>query len=353
MLLAEQGKLSVDDEITKFLPDYPTHGHRITVEHLLTHTSGIFSYTSIPGYMFGLEVRADLSTEDLVEVFADLEMDFSPGDGWNYSNSGYVLLGAIIEQVSGMPYSEYIREYLFEPLGMESSHYGGPQLIPGRVQGYAGTADSYSNALYLSMTQPHAAGSLLSNVDDLARWSAALFGGELLTLESVERMTRAHALVDLRQYGPNDIEGSYYAYGFFVSTFREEPMIFHGGGIHGFHSFSLWLPKSKIVVAVMSNSQENPVGPGYVAYAMAAEALGRPLPQHETTKPDEAVLASYVGVYASGDSNTVRITANGDRLQRYCQMLWMVRERIRRIQAAFFISPSTNGTPWMTWVMSL
>ena len=194
MLLEQQGKLTVDDLITKHLPGYPTNGYEITIEHLLTHTSGIFSYTSIPGYMMGNEIRADLSTEELVEVFDDLEMDFGPGERWSYSNSGYVLLGAIIEKVSGQSYADFVKENIFEPLGMNNSHYGGSQLIPDRASGYQAIEDGYTNAPFLSMTQPHAAGSLLSTVGDLARWNAGLFGGDLLTEESVARMTTEFTL---------------------------------------------------------------------------------------------------------------------------------------------------------------
>jgi D-alanyl-D-alanine carboxypeptidase len=300
MLLAEQGKLSTDDEITKFLPEHPIHGHEITVEHLLTHTSGIFSYTSIPGYMLGSEIRADLSTEELIEVFSDLEMDFKPGEDWSYSNSGYVLLGAIIERVSGKPYPEFAQEHLFGPLEMHNSHYGGPQLISGRVQGYAGTAGNYVNAPFISMTQPHAAGSLLSNVDDLARWNAALHGGELLSSESVDRMTGKHT-----ETGSG---GAYYGYGLGVSTFLDEPIVLHGGGIHGFATFSLWLPETKVFVAVLSNSAQNPVRPGYVAYALAAEAIGRPFPSRSVITLQPGTLSDYVGLYRGDDDRSYRMT---------------------------------------------
>ena len=327
MMLAEQGKLSVDDEITEFLPDYPTHGYRITVEHLLTHTSGIFSYTSIPDYMTGPEIRADLTTDELVDVFDEYEMDFAPGERWNYSNSGYVLLGAIIEKVSELSYSEYMQRHVFEPLGMENSHYGGSQVIPRRVEGYGGGPGGYANAPFLSMTQPHAAGSLLSTVDDLARWNAAVFGGELVKPESVGRMTRKAVL--------NDGEQADYGYGYQVGDFRGEPMIFHGGGIFGFVTMALWLPESKVYVAVLSNSPGNPAGPGRIARLMAAEAVGKPFPKRTAITLDAEVLADYVGVYRVDESATRSVILDDGKL--YTQRSGSRRFEIRpHAEDAFF-----------------
>jgi D-alanyl-D-alanine carboxypeptidase len=295
--LADEGTLSVDDEITHHLPDYPTQGHTITIEHLLTHTSGIFSYTNIPGYMAGPEIRADLTTEELIEVFDDLPMQFAPGTRWEYSNSAYVLLGAIIEKVSGQSYADYVREHLFEPLGMEYSHYGGQQIIPGRVRGYVEGPGGIVNAPFLSMTQPHAAGSLLSTVDDLARWNAALFGGDVISDASLQRMTSEFTL--------SDGEGTGYGYGLAIGTFRGERMISHGGGIHGFVTHGIWLPDSGVYVAVLCNNPSNRVSPEFLATALAAEAIGKPYPVRETIAVDAAALSEYVGLYRI-DETTVR-----------------------------------------------
>lgn len=306
MLLAEQGKLSPDDEITKFLPDYPTHGHKITVEHLLTHTSGIFNYTNDGDYMGGVGIRADLSTEELVDVFDHVEMDFAPGERWNYSNSGYVLLGAIIEKVSGMSYAEFVQSQIFDPLEMKNSHYGGPQLIPQRVEGFQGTDGNYANAIFLSMTQPHAAGSLLSTVDDLARWNAGLFGGKLLESESVDRMTR--------KVVHNDGSDSDYGYGFSLSTFRGQTSIAHGGGIPGFSTFAVWLPESKVYVAVLSNSPDNAIRPNHVAHQMAAAAMEKPFPTRQAIALDAETLTEYQGVYKIDDENSRSIIVEDGRI---------------------------------------
>ena len=331
MLLEERGKLTVGDPITKHLPDYPTNGYEITIEHLLTHTSGIFSYTSIPGYMVGNEIRADLTTEELVDVFDDLEMDFGPGERWSYSNSGYVLLGAIIEKVSGQSYADFIEENIFEPLGMTNSHYGGSQLIPSRASGYQAIEDGYTNAPFLSMTQPHAAGSLLSTVGDLARWNAGLFGGELLTDESVARMTTEFTL--------NDGEGTGYGYGLSVREIDGTPVIDHGGGIHGFATYAVWIPGAKTYIALLCNNPDNLTGPDYVVRQMAAKAAGNPLPTRTAIDLDAGALDEYVGVYTISETESRNVTVEEDRL--YTQRTGSVRmQAFAHAKDAFFYQRS-------------
>src|SRR5215216_3268179 len=165
--------------ITRFLPDYPTHDHTITVEHLLTHTSGIRSYTDMPEWP--PLWRKDFSVGELIDSFKDQPMQFAPGTRWAYNNSGYVLLGAIIEQLSGLSYAQFVQQRIFAPLGMRQSYYDRTaQIIPKRAAGYP-------NAEYLSMTQPYAAGALASTVDDLARWDRALVDGRLLQPATLAR----------------------------------------------------------------------------------------------------------------------------------------------------------------------
>lgn len=188
MLLVEREKLSLSDPLTKYLPDYPVHDPGITVEHLLTHTSGIFNYTNIPGYIQA-RVRVEVTTEELIDGFKDQDPDFAPGERFNYSNSGYVLLGAVIEKVSGQSYEQFVQENIFDVLGMEHSYYGShTRIIPNRARGYGGGPDDWSNADFISMTHPHAAGSLLSTVSDMAIWDAALYTDALLKPKSVTRM---------------------------------------------------------------------------------------------------------------------------------------------------------------------
>ena len=306
LLLEEDGKLSVDDPITKYLPDYPTHGHTITVEQLLTHTSGIYSYTSIPGYMSDGSVRQDLTTDELIEVFRNLPMQFAPGDRWSYNNSAYVLAGAIIERVSGQPYSEFIRERIFEPLGMDDSYYGGPQIIPLRVTGYAMEDGQYVNAAYISMTQPHAAGALLATVDDMARWNAGLFGGRLLSPASLEKMTTDHEL--------NNGEPTGYGYGLGVRQQFGTPSLQHSGGINGFGTHGIWLPQQKVYVSVLSNNPQNQASASYVAVRMAMEAAGVDYPNYSAIDFDASRLAEYAGRYALSENFSIELSVKDGQL---------------------------------------
>jgi len=300
MLLQQRGELSVDDQITKYLPDYPTHGHIITIENLLNHTSGIKSYTNIPGYM-DQEIRRDLTTDALIDVFENQPMEFAPGDRWNYNNSGYVLLGAIIETVSGQSYEDFIAENIAGPLELESTLYGGPKLIPNRASGYGFDDDgNVVNAGFLSMTQPHAAGSLLSTTGDLADWHKALTGGEFIHDESYEQMTSVAVF--------NDGETFPYGFGLGVGELRSRRMISHGGGIHGFSCYSLWLPDQDIYVAVLTNGASNGPGATTVAKMITAMLIDDPYPERQPVELSDADLAGITGKYTGESFPPIEIT---------------------------------------------
>ncbi len=305
LLLEEDGKLSVTDPITDYLPDYPTHGHTITIEHLLAHTSGIYSYTAIPGYML-TTVRQDMTVDELIDQFKDHPMEFSPGDRWSYSNSGYILLGAILEKVSGVSYAEFLQKRIFEPLGLERTYYGGPQIIPNRVTGYDSDGDGLRNAYPLSMTQPYAAGSLLSTVDDLARWDAALFGGELLSPSSLEKMTTPFTL--------NDGSSANYGYGLATTTLRGLAALTHGGGIFGFLTLGLHVPDKDIYVAVLSNNTAHQPDTGYVGLKIAAMAVGDPFEDFKAIEVDPSALERFEGIYRIDEGNTRTVSVDEGRL---------------------------------------
>jgi len=268
LLLAEQGKLKLSDTIDKYLPNYPRQqASIITIEHLLTHTSGVFSYTSIPGYMFSDKLRRDLTTAELVDVFKDLEPDFAPGEKWQYSNSGYVLLGAIIEEASGMSYEDFVQKSIFDELGMENSYYGSnTKIIPNRASGYESNTGKLTNARFLSMTQPHAAGSLLSNVDDFAIWDEALFSGKLISKESLERMTTRGKL--------NSGEEHKYGYGVVIMERNGHKIVAHSGGIFGFATSVIHIVDENLFVAVFANNTNRQRSPGVVAQKIVKLILG-------------------------------------------------------------------------------
>lgn len=305
LLLAERGQLSVDDDITKYLPDYPTHGQKITLDHLLTHTSGIPSYTGLPEWL--PRVREDMKVEQLVALFKDKPLEFAPGERWAYNNSAYILLGAVIEKVSGRTYEDFVEQEIFKPLGMTRSSYGhNTEVVPGRVDGYDRMEEGYRRAQYLSMTQPYSAGSLLSTVDDLARWSDALWGGKVLKPESLARMLTPAKLASGLS--------TRYAYGLGIGEYAGRTVVEHGGGIFGFVSDTLRVPDERLFVAILSNNPAREPQPEALAFRIAARALGQPLESRQTLKLDAGALDEYVGVYRFSPEVVRTVTRDGDRL---------------------------------------
>src|SRR5688500_13401031 len=209
MRLMEQGKLSLDDTLQKFFPNFPTQGNRVTVRHLLNHTSGIKSYTSL-GPKWARVIRLDLAPDSVVALFANEPFDFKPGDSYRYNNSGYFLLGMVIEKLTGKPYGQYLQDELFTPLGLKSTIYcDQAPLIKHRAQGYATRpGGGFINAEPLSMTQPYAAGSLCSTVKDLVVWAQALSSGKVVSPASYKLMTTPGTLND----------GKSFSYGFGLGT---------------------------------------------------------------------------------------------------------------------------------------
>jgi D-alanyl-D-alanine carboxypeptidase len=305
LLLQERGKLRVEDDVTKYLPDFPTHGEKITIENLLTHTSGIPNYTSLPEWL--PRVREDMTLSVLVDLFKDKPLDFKPGTKWSYSNSGYIVLGAVIEKASGKTYERFVEEEIFQKLGMKGSRYNHPEeVVPHRAAGYGRDADGFRNAAYLSMTQPYAAGSLLSTVDDLAIWDRALTGDALLSKASRDRMFTSYKLASGEPTG--------YGYGWEVSDYAGRRVIEHNGGIFGFSSDEARVPEAGLFVAVLSNSEEAARSPDDLVLHILAKALGEGLEDRKSVTLDTGTLEEYVGVYRF-DAQTVRtITREGDKL---------------------------------------
>jgi D-alanyl-D-alanine carboxypeptidase len=303
--LAEQGKVALDDPLTKFFPDYPI-GEKttITVEHLLTHTSGIQSYTSKPSFETGM--RVDLPVQELIDSFKNDPMEFAPGERWAYNNSGYILLGAIVEKVSGMNYADYLAKNVYPKAGLTQTAYGdNAPVIPKRIPGYKKQGDRWQNAAYLSMSLPYAAGSLLSSVDDLAKWNAAVVQGRVVGSSLIEKAWTPYTL--------SSGEASSYGYGWGIGKLMGERMIHHGGGINGFLSMALWLPEHEVFVAVLQNSESGDPAPEFVASQLASFAIGKPWNPVAVTLPAET-LAEYPGVYRIDETATRALTLENGKL---------------------------------------
>jgi CubicO group peptidase (beta-lactamase class C family) len=244
--LAEREKLDVDDPLSRFLPGYP-RGDEITLRHLLTHTSGVPNYTD-----FGPEwveiVARELSHEEMIALWKDRPLDFEPGERWNYSNSGYYLLGVVIEKASGKSYADFLHDELFEPLGLERTRYdSNGEVIANRAQGYGWEDDRHWNDRLIGMSQPGAAGALISTAGDLVRWEMALVAGKAVSPASYEEMTLPFVMNGGRE--------THYGMGLGLEPVAGLPAVSHGGGIFGFNSFLVHFYESGLTVAVISSSE--------------------------------------------------------------------------------------------------
>jgi CubicO group peptidase (beta-lactamase class C family) len=297
LLLADEGKLSVEDPITKYLPDYPTQGKKITIEHLLTHTSGIVSYTGKPG--FPQRAPQDTTVAATIDSFKNDPLQFEPGSTWRYNNSGYYLLGAIIEKVSGLPYHQFVEQRIFVPLGMDHTAYEGYERSkwPTAV-GHSLADKGFGPARTLGKHQSYAAGELVSTVDDLAKWDAAIAANKLLKPATWQRAFTSYRLADGKD--------SNYGYGWEMTLIQGEPTIGHSGSTRGFRSYGLRLPAKGVYVAVLTNGDSGTVVPDVVARRAAALAIGKPLPEFREVALDAASLDAVAGVYTL-DKDTQRV----------------------------------------------
>jgi len=269
MQLVEAGKISLSDPITKFLPNYPTQGNTVTIHHLLTHTSGIKSYTSLGPKFWNEASRLDLSDSAMIASFQNEPFDFAPGAKYQYNNSAYYLLGVIIEKVTGVPYRKFINERLLPPLGLRNTMFCEESLIiPHRARGYEVRNDKLVNADPISMNTPGAAGSLCSTVLDLLEWRHALFGGRVVSSASLEKMTTPATL--------NDGSATGYGYGLGMGKMDGHRRVGHGGGINGFITQLAYYPSDDLTVVVLGNTGSSPSD--RVAQVIAKLVLGIELP---------------------------------------------------------------------------
>lgn len=244
--LVAQGKIKLDGKLSDYLPDYRKDvGDKVTIHQLLNHTSGIPSYTGLPGFFQDVS-RNPYKVDEFVKKYASKDLEFEPGSKFSYNNSGYFLLGAIIEKVTGKPYEQVLKENIFEPLGMKNSGYDHfDTLIQKRAVGYQKTADGYVNAPYLDMSIPYAAGSLYSTVEDLYLWDQALYADSVLSATSKELM-----------FKPNL---SNYAYGWTITKTSFDanvPVITHNGGINGFSTTIIRFPTEKNLIVMLDNTAQ-------------------------------------------------------------------------------------------------
>lgn len=300
LLLQERGKLKVTDPVKKYMPDAPAAWDKITIFNLLTHSSGIPNFTSFPDY--ASQEPFDTTPEKLVARFRDKPLEFQPGEKMSYSNSGYVLLGYLLEKISGESYEKLVQENIFTPLGMKDSGYDSNSAIMShRASGYVPGPTGPTNAGYINMTVPLSAGALYSTTEDLLRWEQGLFGGKLLSPSSLQEMTTPFK--------------NEYAFGLQVHIVNGHKVIDHGGGIEGFNTTLAYYPDDKLTVIVLGNL--NGSAPQEIASKLAAVAHGEKvvMPSERKEVPvDSKLFNGYVGRYELAPNFILTVSREGDDL---------------------------------------
>ncbi len=285
--LVEQGKIALTDSLQKFIKGFPGKGRVITIEHLLTQTSGIPDYLNLEFHIPN-PFRYDFPTRQIVDSIRHQPLSFIPGSKFEYSNSNYFLLGYLIEQVSGLSYPEYLKQKIFDPIGLTHTYYEGPaSIMPNRVQGYEKTENAYHTADFISMTLFYSAGGLISTTEDLFRWNEALRQGILLKKETLEKAFRPYTL--------GDGTVSDYGYGWFIRKLEGTTSIEHGGSIFGFRSEAIFLPRKNIYVVGLFNGRQQNTDEQDLCYELVKLILGK------SVSPERMVGAElvdrYVGTY--------------------------------------------------------
>jgi CubicO group peptidase (beta-lactamase class C family) len=253
--LQQRGLLHVGDPVSTYLPDYPG-GDEFTVHQLLNHTAGI------PEFVTGFDKRTPVTLDETIALFEARPLDFPPGERFAYSNSGYLLLTKIVEQVSGQTYGAYVRDHFFTPLGMADSGYERHEdILPGRAAGYATDGERVVNAAFVDMSFAGGAGALYSTVEDLYRWERALHGDAVLSQASREALWAPTVLVedyaDSLAYGGH--APMHYGYGWTVDEHLGRRRIWHGGGISGFVTTLARYPDDDLAVIVLCNLEDAPI----------------------------------------------------------------------------------------------
>lgn len=301
-MLQERGKLNVSDPMCDFFADCPEIWKPITIKHLLNHTSGVTNYTAFPD--FAKTTIMPVTTAAMADRLKKEKLDFVPGEKMSYSNSGYFLLGNIIEKVSGKSYENFVQENIFTPLGMKNTGYDDPlKIIPNRAAGYQKQAGKVINASYMDMSVPYAAGSLYSTTGDLLIWDQALYTQKLVTKKTLDEI-----------FTPWKGDAGY-GYGWNIGKKFDRRQISHGGGIYGFATQIARFPDDRVTVIVLSNIQAAAAGP--IANNLAAIVFGAAyeIPkERKVISLDRKVLEKYVGEYQIGTNIIVAITLESGKL---------------------------------------
>jgi len=309
MMLVEEGKAGLDDRITKYFPEAPKAWEPITVRHLLTHTSGIQNHVAVPGYLGAFKTNLlgenTPARDELLEMFFKLPLEFQPGQTWAYDNTGYILLGILVEKASGKSFWQFLDERIFKPLGMVATRNTDPrEVVANRASGYEWVNNRFENRPILAPFVAFSSGSILSTVEDMARWDAALRAEKLLTKSSYRQMwtpARAH----------DGAAASFnYGFGWFIDAYHGHRLVQHSGGTPGFSSVIYRFIDDNLTVIVLTNHGDRIMDQLAIEIAgIYAPGLKRP---EGTADPDprtSGMLRQVVSELLKGRHDPDRFTA--------------------------------------------
>jgi D-alanyl-D-alanine carboxypeptidase len=300
MMLVEEGKVQLDDPITKYFPDAPQAWRRITIRHLLTHTSGIQNHVAVPHWLDVFRTNLAFETtpprDELLKMFFKLPLEFQPGETWAYDNTGYYFLGVVIEKASGKSYWQFLDERIFKPLGMTATRNTDPQpIVPNRASGYEWKHDHFENRPVLLPAIAFSAGSLLSTVEDMAKWDAALQTEKLLKKSSLNQMWTAAVTNDKAPMPFN------YGFGWFVDSYQGHRFVQHSGGTPGFSSAIYRFVDDKLTIVILTNHADRIVDQLAVDLAgICFSALKRPDSNPDPDPRTTAMLEDVVSGLLNG-----------------------------------------------------
>lgn len=305
LLLQEQGKLTLDAPVKTYLPDAPAAWDAITVRHLLQHTSGLANVTSLDA--FARQKYLPTTRAELTAMFADEPLEFAPGEKWEYSNSGYVLLSTIVEEVSGQDYADFVKANIFDPLGMDDTAIDvSADIVARRASGYFPSEGGPKNADYVNMEIPTGAGALYSTTHDLLKWQRGLFGGQVLSSDSLAAMTAP---------GVPAMGEATYGLGVLVTENDDGRMVWHGGGIEGFNAMLMHDPDDAITVVVLANingGQAGALGQQLMELARGGEVVLAS--ERVEGSVDTAALPQYEGTFALSPQFKIRMFVEDGKL---------------------------------------
>ena len=303
--LVDEGKLRLDDDVTKYVPEAPTLGHHVTVRQLLNHTSGIYSFTSLPDA--ANNERFELTHEQVLGLIKDRPFDFEPGTRWRYDNSAFYLAGMVVERVTKQEYGAYVREHVFKPLGMSSASLCDARMVvPHLASGYELDGGALVNAAFMSWKLPSAAGAVCATASDLLKWEAALDTGRVLTPSSLALMRTPTTLADGTKID--------YGLGTRLGSLDGHRVLGHTGNGGGFRSVLESFPDDHLTIVVLINTDDGSAPPAAMAAEVARAALGLAKKSALRDLPvPRAELAALTGKYDS-DEGIVEIFARDGKL---------------------------------------